>query len=220
VRIDKESELILRFRYMKKLTSFLLGLLLISSCLAPSVRADEDGDDSPLMVPIRGKIQEKRQEKMESMDAKRMEIKERVESKVQEMSQRKEVFKERLMGIKDERKKEIAERVDYRMTTLNKRVTTLLGQALDRLTAITEKLASQTDVTKANEAITVAQVAVNEQAVKEYVIEFTDDDGLKVGATTAKETLKADLKVVRDLVGVARQAVKDALSAAQLVENN
>ena len=39
------------------------------------------------------------------------------------------------------------------------------------------------------------------------MIEFADEAGLKVGASTAKKQLKADLDTVRNLVKEARQAV-------------
>jgi len=50
---------------------------------------------------------------------------------------------------------------------------------------------------------------------KEYVIEFNNESGLRVGASAAKTKLRADLKAVREKIGLARQAVTDVLKAAK-----
>lgn len=126
-----------------------------------------------------------------------------------------ELRKEKISQIKDERKQKIAEHINDRLAHINTRVTTTLSKVLTRLTAILDKLADKTDVTTAREVISVAQAAVEAQAGKSYLIEFTDESGLRVGASAAKETLKADLKIVRELVREARSVVKNSLVAAK-----
>ena len=60
-----------------------------------------------------------------------------------------------------------------------------------------------------------AEAAVNAKAGKEYVIEFTDESGLRVGASAAKQEFRADIKAVREKIRSARQAVVDVLKAAK-----
>ncbi|MBU1084776.1 MAG: hypothetical protein ABII08_02780 [Candidatus Beckwithbacteria bacterium] len=144
---------------------------------------------------------------------------ERIQERVQTLTQKRTKFQERLQLIKDEKKQKITERIDTQLNKLNTKVTTTLTKILGRLSIIVDKLADKTDTAEASEAISLAQAAVDKQATEEYVIEFSDENGLKVGASAAKESLRSDLVSVRELVKSARQAVKDALDTAKLVNN-
>ena len=64
----------------------------------------------------------------------------------------------------------------------------------------------------------MAKTAVSDQAGKEYFIVFTDESGLKVGASAAKTSLKSDLKAVKILVKTAKDATKAAIDAAKLIK--
>ncbi|MFH0942877.1 MAG: hypothetical protein V1810_01760 [Candidatus Beckwithbacteria bacterium] len=172
-------------------------------------------------VPVRA-----REEKQERIELKatnaatiRNEYQERIRTRLEE-------FKAKLGLIKDERKQKIAERINTQLAHLNKQITTHFTNVLTRLRALMDKLTVKIDqaktdgldTSKAEELMTLASAAIvkAEEAVKiqvknEYVIEFTDESGLKVGASTAKQQLKTDLEAVRELVKAARQSVVDVL---------
>lgn len=124
---------------------------------------------------------------------------------------RREEFKVRVAKIKDENKQRVAVRIDEELNKLNARAIARFNNILTRLTTLLDKLekkaTDQESVVKARSAIEAAKIAVAEQAKKIYVIEFTHENGLKVGASAAKNSLKVDLQLVRDKVKIAREAV-------------
>jgi hypothetical protein len=75
--------------------------------------------------------------------------------------------------------------------------------------------ATESAIQKAEEALSAAEAAVEEQAAKDYVMEFSDEAGLRLGASNAKTSLRADLRAVRQLVHTARQTVVTALKTAK-----
>jgi len=84
--------------------------------------------------------------------------------------------------------------------------------------ALLDKIKSRTpavDTTNAQAKIDEAKAAVEAQAAKAYVIEFNNESGLRVGASTAKTQMRADIKAVREKIRLARQAVVDTLKAAK-----
>lgn len=127
-------------------------------------------------------------------------------------------FRQRITQIRDEKKKEILEHVSNQLTLINDQATKAMLNHLARLQALLDKIKARVpavDITSAQAKIDEAKTAVTAQADKEYVIEFTDESGLRVGASTAKTQFRADLKAVREKVRLARQAVVDVLKAAK-----
>lgn len=117
-----------------------------------------------------------------------------------------------------EKKQQILEHISNQLTLINDRATKAMLRHLERLQALLNKIKERVptvDITAAQAKIDEAKAAVETQAAKEYVIEFTDESGLRVGASTAKTTLRADIKAVREKVRLARQAVVDVLKAAK-----
>ncbi len=139
------------------------------------------------------------------------ELKGKVEQKREVVKAR----KEKMLQIKDGKKQQIAEHINDRLAHINEKATTTLSKVLVRLTAILNKLADKTDIEAATVLIATAQEAVEAQALKVYEIEFEDESGLRAGASTAKESLKADLKALRDLTREAHGEVKNAIKAAK-----
>ncbi|MBU0619147.1 hypothetical protein KKD62_02835, partial [Patescibacteria group bacterium] len=145
------------------------------------------------------------------------------------MAAKREEFRARLANIQDQRKQTILARIDSNLARLNQHLTDRMKHQLEILTKILDKLSGRLEqaktegydtseaeaaITAAKEAINKAETAVAEQAAKEYVIEFEDDSGLRIGASEAKQSLRNDLKAVHQLVKTARQAVVKALEAA------
>lgn len=155
------------------------------------------------------------------------------QTRIEEMQQKREEFKTRLQQVQDKRKQKIAERINIQLAHINERATIHMTKVLNRLSALMDKLstrlaamkaegketgAAEAAVVKAREAIATAQTAVSAQAGNQYLIEFTDESGLKVGASAAKTSLKSDLKAVKLLVKTAKDATKAALGAAKLIK--
>jgi len=136
----------------------------------------------------------------------------------QEIQTRRQEFKERMTQIRDEKKKQILEHLSNQLTLINDRATKAMLNHLERLQALLNKIKARVpavDIVPAQTAIANAQTAVDDLADNVYVIEFTDESGLRVGASTAKTQLRADIKAVREKVRLARQAVVDVLQAAK-----
>ena len=138
----------------------------------------------------------------------------------------------RTAQITDQTKEMVMERVNAQMNKVNEKMTAMWQRLIDRMQTLVEKLqtrinelatagkdvaAAQTALDEASAALTAAETAVAAQADKEYVIEFTDENGLRVGATTAKTTLRTDLKAVQDLIKEARIQLHEALLAVKEV---
>lgn len=133
-------------------------------------------------------------------------------------------------GIQDRAKEVVMTRINAQMNKVNENMTNMWQKLIDRMQELADKLqtrldtlsgegkdvaAAQTALNEADAALITAENAVAAQAEKDYVIEFTDENGLRVGATTAKTALRADLKAVHDLVKAAREQLHEALVAAK-----
>ena len=129
-------------------------------------------------------------------------------------SGKKAEFRERITQIRDEKKKQIVEHVSNQLKLINDRAVQAMLRHLERLQELLNKIKTRkpaADVSMAQTKIDEAKTAVEAQAAKEYIIEFTGEAGLRTGASAAKQKLRADLKAVREKVRLARQAVVDTL---------
>ena len=148
----------------------------------------------------------------------RQNVKERVTIKREE-------FKEKLQDLKDKKKKGIVERVDNKITTLNKKHTNRFNKLLKKLSSILDRIESKVDelegegtdvstvgveVQIARDAIGVAQREITEQAGKDYVIEINTESNLGEVVSSAFKEFRDNMKVLQDSVKVARDAVHEA----------
>lgn len=170
----------------------------------------------------------KRQEEFhDQVKAKREMLKEEVEAKRKEL-------KTHLEKVKDERKKETVERIDQRMDALNDKMMRHFSVVLDKLEEVLVRINERADkvsterghnvssvrsaIDKANTAIALARVAIENQSGKTYTINVTVESALKSDVGRARQDLHADLAKVKDAVKSAHSAVRDAAVAlAQLV---
>ncbi len=156
---------------------------------------------------------------------KRGEFKEKMASFAANFKARREEFKEKLQTIKDEKKKTLTERIDTKFSTINKNRTARWVESLNKLSEITGRLdgkiasaeaagkdvaSAQAALEKANDAIATAQSAVSSQAGKEYVIEITDEKGLRLAVGKVMSQLQADLRATHKTVIDAKKAVMKA----------
>ena len=144
---------------------------------------------------------------------------------IEKFQSQREEFQEKLADIKETRKKNIVERVDEKISNLNERHTTRLNNHLTRmsevLAKIEEKAADKTGdsadldaaITKATAAIETAQTAVDDQAGKEYVIEFDDESELGTAVRSLFASFKSDIQETHMTVKEAHKAVVDVAKA-------
>jgi len=160
----------------------------------------------------------------------RQEVKENREERIETRQTKREEFKEKREAISDERKQALLERIDAQMNKVNENMTNMWQRLIDRMQELAGNLQTRLDamaadgkdtaaanaaLNEADAALGAAEAAVAAQAEKDYVIEFTDENGLRVGATTAKTTLRTDLKAIHDLIKEARRKLHEALTAAK-----
>lgn len=139
--------------------------------------------------------------------------------RLEQIQARRQEFKTKLAQIRDAKKKQILEHISNQLALINDRATKAMLIHLERLQALVDKIKTrkpEVDITAVQTKIDEAKAAVETQAAKEYIIEFNGEAGLRVGASTAKTQLRADLKAVREKVRLARQAVVDLLKTANL----
>ena len=171
-------------------------------------------------------VQAKRDTLKKDIEMRREEARKQVEVKKLE-------FKEKANQIRDEKKKQLAERLDENMRKLNERMTNHFVQVVDKIEAVLSRVKNRMDkavvrglnvdavkaaVTEAEKAITAAREAIKAQAAKVYAVTLTDaDENLKTDFAKVRQQLHADLKVVRDSVKAAHDAVrKVAVALAQI----
>jgi hypothetical protein len=142
-------------------------------------------------------------------------------------------FNEHVLTIKDQAKKALVERIDARITEVNKIQTTKFIDVLNKLQVFVDRVngtASDTakliDATAAQNLINSARTAVNTQAEKSYVMTVTNDTTLRANAGITVSQFRRDLIAVHKLVLDAKLAVlklfpsrdiiKDATGSAKL----
>lgn len=135
---------------------------------------------------------------------------------------------ERLAKLKDQKKAEIATRVDANLDLINRNRTAEMSKNLSRMLTILEK--SQTRIASAsaagkntasasaalaaaNTAVTNAQAAVTAQAGKTYTVTFSSEDKLGQDVKAARDKLFTDLKATHTQVVDARKSVEDVVKA-------
>jgi len=161
-------------------------------------------------------------DKKAQREAKMLEIRQKIKDKKAEVLQKREEFRVKVQEIKDEKKKEIVERIDIKMSSANEKRTSIMKQALQKMTLFIERIQEKVNVEKENgqdtteieslitsaeSAIADAEEAVETQAGKEYVIIITDETKLHHAVKPIVDQLKADLKNVHNVVREAKEAV-------------
>lgn len=157
---------------------------------------------------IAGKLQERRAAFKEELLVRKEAIREQV-------AERKEILRERLGAITDERKAQIALRVDSQLTLINEARVAFFTSALDRIEAVLERLAARTDADAAASQISLAEAAIESardkvavQASQDYTVTVTDEAGIRSNLQAVRDQLREDLHAVRDAVRAAHQAVR------------
>lgn len=143
-------------------------------------------------------------------------------------------FQERLKTISDEKKRERIEEINNHFDSINKRYTTMLLNVLSRYEAILKRIITKTstlakdgtntatidaDITDAEFAIDEAKSIVSKQADTDYTVSITDEASLKKSILETRKHLHSDLKIAREAVKNAHDAIKIAAQTLQDVKN-
>lgn len=188
----------------------LLGIMVLVLVLPLAARAEDATTGSRARVRVEERTQ----------------IRERVQTRIEE-------FKAKLLQLRDVRKQAVVERLNNRICTMNKNRVETMNNHLERMLAVTNRVAEKAavlktegkdvaaveiTVIKAKEAITEAQTAVNIQARKECVISITGSE-TTVGAEVRRaiSQLETEIKAVRAKVTTARQEVAQAVKVLAMV---
>lgn len=170
-----------------------------------------------------------RQEYKAQTQQNRTDFKQQIQNVRQEMLTKsqaaRDAFKTKIAALKDERKKTRVENVTTRFATINTNQTNYMSQALERLTAILDKLSTksaaakaagkdttalETAITNARTAIATAKTAVTAQAGKQYIPQITTDTTLRQNVSSTFTQLQTDLQTTRKSVQSAKEAVLNA----------
>lgn len=150
---------------------------------------------------------------------------ERVDSRKEKMASREAELRAKLGKFKDQRKAQIAERVNTNLNNINKNQTDQMQRHLVLMTTLLDKLQiriNQTtpEITTARANIATTSAAVTAQAAKDYTITVTTESRIKADATKTRNQLHTDLKAVRELVIAAKQSVANAISASRPIKES
>lgn len=136
-----------------------------------------------------------------------------------------EQFTKKTAAITDESKKNAVERINTAFQTINERRTSAWANALDRLSAILERIKTKLEdlekdgvdtssamalVTSAESAIANAVAAVETQAEKTYTLEIVDEQTLGEVVRPVVQQFKQDLRTTLVSIQSARDAVRQA----------
>ena len=170
-------------------------------------------------------VETKKAEFKQAVEAKRLEAKQRIETKRQEL-------KQNLTKIKDERKKQAAEKIYNNLNELNERMMKHFVGVLDHLENVLGKIKDRTAKAEANnkdvsavkiaissaeQIIANSRTVVETQSKKAYDFTFNSEETLRLNAGKAKQTLHTDIEAIKNMVFDAREAVrKAAVALAQI----
>ena len=170
-------------------------------------------------------VLEKQTEIKEKREEFKMTIQKQREEAKEEFKIRREEFKTKMSEIKDQRKKEVVERVDNRLSTVNKNRTAALTKHLDQMSSILVRVQERATkrksegvntsavdkaIVEAESAIDTAKEAINTQASIEYIVTITDETKLKVDVKTVFDQFKSNMEATVLTV----KKAKEALTAA------
>lgn len=212
---------------MEVLAGIFLSLVTTVNTLAPQanipqvlgIRVASESTTSALPSDLLEMARIKRLEVLENQKRLRSE---KIASIAANIKERKEEFKERLAGLKDERKQAKVDNVAKRLEFLNEKWVAEWNKMLTRLSEILAKIEDKTNeaaasgkdtasttaaIALAKSAISEAQTAVDLQSTKTYVITLNEEDTLRSDVETTTKQFKIDIEATKTSIKEARQAV-------------
>lgn len=171
-----------------------------------------------LREDVQNRIEEVRKNFQDTLEAKREEIRKEIETK-------REALRERIQDFRDERKKEVASRVEDNLPKVNEVATNQMTKALDQMSEVLGRIMTraesaanrgldvssvETEMNNASVAIATARAAVLAQASKVYTVTVSNEDNLKSDLGTVRQTLHDDIQATRQIVRNAHDALRKA----------
>lgn len=203
-------------------TAAVLFSLLIPVIFAASVLAqDASTSGRPARPPFLIK---------QRVEAKRENVADKLVAMRENIASREAALKAKLRTFRDQRKAQVAERINETLNKINQNQTDQMLKFLDKVTSILDKLQSRVDqnspdvkdpaaakaaIVDARTKVASAEAAVKEQAQNDYTISVSSESTVRQDAKSAREKLHTDLMAVRKLVIDAKQAAANAIRVAK-----
>lgn len=148
----------------------------------------------------------------------------KLESARARMASEEAALKEKLTRFKDQRKAQLAQKINDRLKMVNQNRTEQMGKGLAVMSKILDRVRQQASrsatpsastsatLNVAQTAVLSAQTAVGNQSAKDYTITVSSESNIFRDAKAARDRLFSDLTITRELVIVAKQSVASAVS--------
>lgn len=177
---------------------------------------------------------ETREKTRKALEGKKVELKAGVEARKLEartkLEEKKTALKEKLAVIKDEKKKQIVERVAGKFTAVNEKIVEQFGKAVDRMESLLKRVENKANaledggadvqavrdaIAKAFTAIEEARVAIRDQAGKTYAVSdiLESEETLKGDVSELRQMLNGDLAGVKEKLARVKEAIREAVQA-------
>lgn len=212
-----------------KIFAFVFAIWLAAASVAaqPSASENSTGGTSALEVieerlrPTREEARKRRVDFKNTISQKREKLKEKARNGNAELQNK-------AKAIPDDRKRVVVENIGAGIADLNDRMVAHAVKILDKITNMMARVSRRADkeetrgvdvssvraaVSKAASVIDKARAAISVQADKTYTIDVNAEPALKDDTRRTREALHFDLRVMRNVVGEAHDAVRAAAKA-------
>lgn len=153
------------------------------------------------------------------VETRRENIQDRIDNMREKVASREAQLRAKLQKFKDQRKAEVADRINTNLNRINQNQTQQMLKHLKKMTTILNRLENKVGtseaIASASASIAQATSAVQTQALNDYTIIVTSEATVKANAKASRDRLRADLLAVRKLVIDAKQAVAAAIRVAK-----
>lgn len=168
---------------------------------------------------LQGRIEEKKASVTARIDDRKVKVETKIEDRKDKIASREAFMKK----YKDQKKAEVAARLEQNFNNVNQHSTTEMAKNLERLQEVLNKLSTrvsestassdltvQSSITTAQNSIISAKEAITLQAAKTYSIATASEATVKTNAQSVKETLAKDLNATRKTVMIAKDSILTA----------
>lgn len=205
---------------MKK--AAIASVFLIPVIFATSVLAQ---DASTSGRPLRGSFITRQR-----IDATKENVEGRLTAIRENIASREATLRAKLQAFRDQRKAQIAQRVNDNLNKINQNQTDQMLKFLDKVSSILDKLETRVDqnapdikdpaaakaaIADARTKVASAEASVKEQAQNDYTISVTSESTVRKDAQAQRQKLHSDLMAVRTQVIDAKQVAVHAIEVAK-----
>lgn len=153
-------------------------------------------------------------------------IQEKIKDKKQEIEEKRREVRERIQAIKNERKRQVLEKIDENIQAINSKWVLRWNSVLDRLESILGKMEVRADkledagydmteakekIAEADTLISEARSVISQQEAKLYLLEIGTEENLGESVSAEIAVLREDLQIARESVFAVREKMVEAL---------